>query len=215
MDTENQSTTANPPESVPIKTYSLEEVAAMVLPVEWSDGARWLQRRLARGEFSGYKVGRVWRMTHADVEDFIERSRNKPRPMANPETVETGGLTQRSWQYRQRYGMAGNPNLQGPRKNWQREPAAQSIPCDDYRKVQPAPAAVIANMSPLSDSQQALLDRVRTEGTVSVRGTGTKRTVEALALRNLVTYEVAQELNEKWRYYAYTFTVRLKDSKEA
>jgi len=27
-----------------------------------------------------------------------------------------GGITRRSWLYRTRYGMAGNPNLQGPKR---------------------------------------------------------------------------------------------------
>lgn len=61
----------------PIKTYSLEEVASMVLPPEWKDGARWLRRHLAAGKVPGYRVTRgVWRMTHADVEAFIEQRHN-------------------------------------------------------------------------------------------------------------------------------------------
>ncbi len=59
-----------------IKTYSLEEVAAMVLPPEWSDGRRWLARRLNQGQIRGYRVGRVWRMTEDHVEDLIERFTN-------------------------------------------------------------------------------------------------------------------------------------------
>ncbi|OBJ49551.1 hypothetical protein [Mycobacterium sp. 1423905.2] len=59
-----------------IKTYSLDEVAAMVLPPEWTGGRRWLAYRLNRGEIGGYKLGRTWRMTHADVVDLIDRSSN-------------------------------------------------------------------------------------------------------------------------------------------
>lgn len=71
----------------PIVTYSLEQVAAMVLPPEWKDAERWLKRRLQRGDIPGYKVGRgAWRMTHQDVENFIAACRNKP---AAP-TFETG-----------------------------------------------------------------------------------------------------------------------------
>lgn len=52
----------------------------MVLPGEWTDGERWLQRRLRRGEISGYKVGHVWRMTAADVDAMIVRYRNSVVP---------------------------------------------------------------------------------------------------------------------------------------
>jgi hypothetical protein len=65
----------------PIKTYSLEEVAAMVLPSEWRDGERWLARRLNRGEIHGYKLGRTWRMTHAGVEELIAGYSNTVKPL--------------------------------------------------------------------------------------------------------------------------------------
>ena len=61
-----------------IKTYSLDEVAAMVLPSEMKNGPRWLAERLNRGDLSGYRVGRTWRMTHRDIEDLIDRFRNRP-----------------------------------------------------------------------------------------------------------------------------------------
>lgn len=71
-----------------IKTYSLAEVAAMVLPPEWSDGPRWLARRLNRGQIRGYRVGRVWRMTEAHVEDLIERFTNAaPRRAIRADTT--------------------------------------------------------------------------------------------------------------------------------
>lgn len=38
----------------------------MVLPPEWTDSARWLSRRLNRGEISGCRVGHVWRMTEQE-----------------------------------------------------------------------------------------------------------------------------------------------------
>jgi hypothetical protein len=58
------------------KTYSLIEVAEMILP-DMADGVRWLSRRSNRGELSGYRVGRTWRMTREDVADLIERYRNR------------------------------------------------------------------------------------------------------------------------------------------
>lgn len=94
----------------PIKTYSLEEVAAMVLPPDMKDAARWLRRRLLSGEIPGYKIGRTWRMTREDVEDFIRDRRNTPRPREvsnqdgddDPRVVgKPPGLTRRSWIIRQ------------------------------------------------------------------------------------------------------------------
>jgi len=67
-----------------MKTFSLEEVAAQVLPAEWKDPVGWLQRHLRRGEISGYKLGHTWRMTEADVEALIDRHRNRPGAPAAP-----------------------------------------------------------------------------------------------------------------------------------
>lgn len=63
-----------------VKTYSLAEVAKVVLPPEITDGVRWLSRRLNCGELSGYRVGRTWRMTREDVEDLIEQHREHRVP---------------------------------------------------------------------------------------------------------------------------------------
>jgi hypothetical protein len=63
-----------------IKTYSLAEVAAMVLPPELKCGTRWLAERLNRNEIHGYKVGRAWRMTEADVMALIDRYSNTVKP---------------------------------------------------------------------------------------------------------------------------------------
>lgn len=82
-------------DALQIKTYSLSDVAKMVLPPEMADGVRWLSRRLNRGELSGYRVGRTWRMTREDVEDLIERHRKHPRPRVaqEPRTDVVSGLT--------------------------------------------------------------------------------------------------------------------------
>jgi len=88
-----------------IKTYSLDEVAAMVLPSEMKNGPRWLAERLNRGDLSGYRVGRTWRMTHRDVEDLIQLCRNRP---ASREAMQadgyraTSGLTPTSRRPRER-----------------------------------------------------------------------------------------------------------------
>lgn len=59
-------------------SYSLEQVAEDYLPSEWKRPVLWLQRRLRRGDFSGYKVGHQWRMTQADVDDMLIRLHNTP-----------------------------------------------------------------------------------------------------------------------------------------
>lgn len=81
-----------------MKTYSLPEVAAQVLPSEWKTPVLWLQRRLRRKEIRGYKVGHDWRMTEADVADLVERYRNTApaAPEATEPAVRTLPLTPRS-----------------------------------------------------------------------------------------------------------------------
>lgn len=70
-----------------IHTYSLSEVAEMVLPPNWKEPVRWLQRHLVSGEISGYKVGHDWRMTSEDVTDLVARHRNSVETTA-PEQAE-------------------------------------------------------------------------------------------------------------------------------
>jgi hypothetical protein len=64
-----------------VLTFSLEQVAAEHLPEHWTDSVRWLARRLNRGELSGYRVGRTWRMTEADVDYMIAKHHNACRPL--------------------------------------------------------------------------------------------------------------------------------------
>lgn len=87
-----------------MRTFSLAEVAEQVLPPEWTDGERWLARRLNRGQIRGYRVGRIWRMTEQQVADLIERFTNDvdARPEPAPEssiaaaTCVADGLSRRS-----------------------------------------------------------------------------------------------------------------------
>ncbi|MCV7236006.1 MerR family transcriptional regulator [Mycobacterium branderi] len=88
------------------KTYSLAEVAERILP-DMADGVRWLSRRLNRGELSGYRLGRAWRMTREDVAGLIERHRNRSKV---PDDVEMprskfSGLTPTSRRRRERGGL--------------------------------------------------------------------------------------------------------------
>lgn len=84
-----------------IVSHSLETVAALHLPAEWSDGVRWLKRRLASGEIPGKQLSRgVWRMTDSDIAAWLER-RDQPvrdvEPAADvPVTSIVDGLSRRS-----------------------------------------------------------------------------------------------------------------------
>lgn len=84
-----------------MKTFSLAEVAEQVLPSDWTDGERWLARRLNRGVIRGYRVGRIWRMTEDHVEDLIDRFTNDtvrpaiPATSTSPATV-ADALSKRS-----------------------------------------------------------------------------------------------------------------------
>lgn len=59
-----------------VRMYSLEEVAEQCLPAQWTDSARWLARRLNRGELRGSRFGRVWMMSDDDIEYLVAKHRN-------------------------------------------------------------------------------------------------------------------------------------------
>jgi hypothetical protein len=88
------------------KTYSLAEVAELILP-DMADGVRWFSRRLNNGELSGYRVGRTWRMTREDVTDLIERHRNRSKVSndAKMSQSKSCGLTPTSRRRRQRRAL--------------------------------------------------------------------------------------------------------------
>jgi hypothetical protein len=72
-------------------THSLAEAATLICGSP--SKAEWLAIRLRRGEIPGYKVGRQWRMTQADVDKAIDALR--PRRVA-PMVPQMGGLTKTS-----------------------------------------------------------------------------------------------------------------------
>ncbi len=217
----------------PIRTYSLEEVAAMVLPGSMKSPVRWLTTRLTNGTLAGYKIGRTWRMTQEDVEDLITRHRNNveripvkraqgwvlQNPTLPPESSPASpgperpphGISHRSWLLRQRSEIPGTTQYArkyGIRSEATHRPDVMPPPTH-YKHVHPESEAVIFNMPPLSDTQQRLLDRVRREREVIVYG-AEKKTVESLVRRNLVTYEVAYVLNKDGNRRIYRFTLRAK-----
>ena len=75
-------------------TYSLSEAAAILCGCDTRWKREWLAIRLRRGEIPGYKAGRYWRMTQADVEAAIEALR--PRVVNVPTVPQMGGLTRTS-----------------------------------------------------------------------------------------------------------------------
>jgi hypothetical protein len=58
------------------QTYTLAEVAGAYLPPEWTDGARWLSRRLNSGQLKGIKFGRSWVMRDSDIEYMLTKLSN-------------------------------------------------------------------------------------------------------------------------------------------
>lgn len=190
----------------PIVTYSLAEVAAMVLPADWSDAERWLKRRLTLGEARGYKIGRVWRMTHDDVQDFI--SSRRPPPPPKEEERYPGGLTRRSWLNLQR-GRARTPAARMESVSVDTTYPKTHPVGDSWTWVRPAPPEVIAAMPALTDTQLDLLNRVQSEGELRYSGRAARKTVEALARRGLVTYDAEYVCEEGQSHYFVRFTVRV------
>lgn len=56
-------------------THSLEQAAAIIVGDSTPTSVTWVARRLCRGDFTGYKAGRKWRMTDADIDAAIESLR--------------------------------------------------------------------------------------------------------------------------------------------
>lgn len=76
-------------------TYSLAEVAEMVLPPEWKDPELWLMRRLRRREIGGYKVGHSWRMRQSDVDALLAKYSNT-EPVVESTVSVLEGLSARA-----------------------------------------------------------------------------------------------------------------------
>lgn len=73
-------------------TYSLSEAASIIRGGSAEADVQWLRKRLCTGRFPGYKAGRHWRMTAADVEAAIASL----RPVTVPIVPLASGLTPRS-----------------------------------------------------------------------------------------------------------------------
>jgi hypothetical protein len=64
------------PSGVARQGHTLAEVAEAYLPPSWTDGARWLSRRLNAGKLTGYKCGRTWMMRDSDIEYMLSTLAN-------------------------------------------------------------------------------------------------------------------------------------------
>lgn len=81
-----------------MKTYTVEKYAAILFGYDNAEDVpaskvQWLVRRLRRGELPGFKAGREWVATEADVEAAIEKLRPKT---AIPAVPAMSGLTRTS-----------------------------------------------------------------------------------------------------------------------
>ncbi|BAX98902.1 hypothetical protein MSTE_03602 [Mycobacteroides stephanolepidis] len=68
-----------------VTTYALEEAAE-----HFGNSPEWLAQQLRSRRFSGYKVGRKWRMSDADIADALEKCRRDARPPAEHCAAESG-----------------------------------------------------------------------------------------------------------------------------
>jgi hypothetical protein len=66
------------------QTFTLQEVADAYLPPEWTDGPRWLSRKLNRGQLKGIKAGRTWMLRQCDIDFMLDTLANQ---VAQPEPV--------------------------------------------------------------------------------------------------------------------------------
>jgi hypothetical protein len=182
------------------KIYPLEE-AAKLLGVT----PKWLRDQLTKRRFAGMKRAGKWAMTEPQILSGIEMMCTDVR---TPYPQAPDGLTRRSWLYHQRYPN-GRHRDEGGGRVAVPAPRVQPLP-SWYRRVHPEPSEVIAAMPDLTDTQRQFLHRVQNEGEVIVNGKS-RRTVEALVRRGLVTYDGSYVLNEDTSSYIYRFTVRPTD----
>jgi hypothetical protein len=77
-----------------MRTYSLQEAAEIICGADEPSKAKWLAKRLRTGQLAGYKCGRHWRMTEADITNAIELLR--PKTVAMPDVSVMRGLTRTS-----------------------------------------------------------------------------------------------------------------------
>jgi hypothetical protein len=73
------------------QTFTLQEVSDAFLPPSWTDGPRWLARRLNGGKLRGIKAGRTWLMRDSDIDFMLDKLSNEDRiaePASDTMTTE-------------------------------------------------------------------------------------------------------------------------------
>jgi hypothetical protein len=68
--------------------YTLEQATRVIVGDDsgLADPQLWMMRQLRKGRFHGFKIGRNWFMTQADVEAAIDSLRNGTKAASNPVT---------------------------------------------------------------------------------------------------------------------------------
>jgi hypothetical protein len=77
-----------------VKTNSLEEYSDAVRGSHTDADLQWLEKRLRDGVLPGFKAGRKWRATDAQIEAAIEIL--TPTPVAVPDIPVPSGMTRTS-----------------------------------------------------------------------------------------------------------------------
>ena len=162
--------------------YTIAEAAAKLKITE-----RWLADPLRARRFPAHKMMGQWRMTDEDIAAALDVCAIPARPRHEAGYVR-----------RQRRPVDENKQAVSP-------PKVQPLPSWFSGIVHAELPEFIANMPGLTETQQELLDRVCQERQVVVNGRA-RKTVEALALRGLVTYDGEYVLNADTRSYFYPST---------
>lgn len=186
------------------KLYYVSEIAKV-----WQVEKRWIMARIHDGRFEAVKMGRGWAMTEAQIAAALEVQSNhlKVERRAEVRSAEDyGGLTRRSWLYHQRANIPGTSQYN---RRWGNRPTPEqptkSAPFPSkpmqvsFKMVKQESDAVIFNMPELTEIQKQLLERVRREGEVVV-DTESRKTVESLARRGLVIYDITRSGSTGFRF---------------
>jgi hypothetical protein len=70
-----------------------DDVVRAHLPAEWTDGKRWLTRRLNRKELRGQRFGRTWQMTDSDIAFMLGKFANFTEDQDAVEAQPPSGAT--------------------------------------------------------------------------------------------------------------------------
>jgi hypothetical protein len=69
---------------VPVRTYSLKEIATQICGDDLKGPERWVLRRIYAGKFRAIKVGRSYRMTEEQLDEALAALEIKPTTVTSP-----------------------------------------------------------------------------------------------------------------------------------